>query len=134
MRATTEETPLFYDLSKEEMEAQCPDHLRVIIRKAFDNCRSGYGPGPTMADVIRHYEDEQAYRTIRGCSDDYAINEILDTLFEFNALMEGVIAWRLPSMVSGSDQTWHVGRFSFTHAKRTHPKLFAKLQEDGWYN
>lgn len=134
MQATEETTPLFYDLTKEQMEAQCPAHLRLIIRKAFDLCKSGYGPGPTMAAVIKHYEDEQTYRLIRGVNEDQNISEIMDVLFEYNALMEGVIAWRLPSMVDGSEQSWNVGRFNFDCIKRTHPKQLATLQAAGWYN
>lgn len=134
MQATTETTQLFYDLSKEQMEEQCPDQYRVIIRKAFDLCKSGYGPGPTMADVIKHYEDEQTYRLIRGCNQDQHISEILDIIFEFNGLMEGVVAWQLPSMVSGSDKAWPVGRFNFDCIKRTHPKQLEALQAAGWYN
>lgn len=133
MRTDKPEAVLFYDLTKEEVEAQSPHHLRAIIRKAYDNKRPGYGPGPTMNDVIKHYESEQTYRMIRGCNTDMVINEALDVLFEYNGLAEGMIAWMLPSMVSGSDKTWHVHRFNFSSAVRTHPKVLEKLQAAGWY-
>lgn len=132
MRQVAETGPLFYDLTKEEMEAQCPEYLRAIIRKAFDNKSAGYGPGPTMNDVIKHYEDELVYRQLRASNTDMRINEALDVLMMYHTGGEGYIPWRVPSMVQDSNQKWAIGTFNFEHAKRTHPSLAELIHATGW--
>lgn len=122
----------FYELSKEQMEEMSPPHLRAIIRKAFENKKAGYGPGPTMSDVIQHYEDETNYRLFRSTEQSIDLGEIMDVLFEANTQMEGMIYWRLPSVVMDSTQKWPVGRFNFSAAKRTHPELYTRIEDTGW--
>lgn len=124
---------LFYDLTKEEMKALCPERFRAVIRKAFDNKRSGMGPGPTMAEVIEHYEDEQTYRCIRGIGNNDRVSEILDTFYEFSSGLEGALPWCLPTMVEGSERMWPVSRFRFAGAKRAFPMMLEYLQSEGWY-
>ena len=123
----------FYDLTKEEMKALCPDRFRAIIRKAFDNKRSGMGPGPTMAQVIEHYEYEQTYRCIRGIGNDDKVSEILDTFFEWELSPEGSLPWTLPSIIESSNNNYELGRFKFTSARVAFPHLFEQLQAAGWY-
>lgn len=75
----------FYNLTKEQMEALCPLDLRAIIRKAFDNKRPGMGSGPTMQQVIDHYNDERNYWVIRGVSDEEVVHDALDRLLSWTS-------------------------------------------------
>lgn len=122
----------FYDLDKDSMEVLAPSDLRLIIRQAYDNKQSGMGPGPTMQDVIDHYNDERNYYVIRGVTDDQAIHDALDRLLAYNSSPEGGLPWYLPSMIAGSTQVNPVGRFKLAHGRAVQPLLDKVLSDAGW--
>lgn len=126
-------TDLFYELTKDQMESLCPSDLRLIIRKAFDNKRSGMGPGPTMQEVIDHYNDERNYWVIRGVSEDSNIHDALDRLMaRKQAGTTGTTPWTLPSIIDGSALFNPVGGFRLGFVRASSPTLDKILTDAGW--
>lgn len=124
---------LFYELTKEQMEALCPPDLRVIIRKAFDNRRPGLGPGPTMQEVIDHYNDERNYWVIRNVTDDSIIHDALDRILVVRAGGgAGALHWLLPSIVESIPRLNAVGSFDLAWGRDQFPPLDKILTDAGW--
>lgn len=124
---------LFYSLTKEQMEALCPSDLRVIIRKAFDNERSGMGPGPTMQQVIDHYYDQRNYWVFRCMNPTSGeMLDALDLLFKISTGQAGSQPWKVPSIYEGSDQFHGIGDFDFKDARAQYPEADALLTKNGW--
>lgn len=123
----------FYQLSKEQMEEMCPSDIRLIVRKAFDLPCSGMGPGPTMAEVIKHYNEERNYRILRSMAGEDTLRQAwLDELFGRATLMDqpGSLHWTVPTIVSGREARYRVGFFDFSEFSDTsaYEHLAADLQ------
>lgn len=127
----------FYDLSKFLMEAVSPSDLRLIIRKAYDSLKAGngtgMGPGPSMQEVIDHYNDERNYLMMRSVSDDQIVHDALDRLIAYKYPGDsGYIPWRLPSIIEGSTQCNRVGQYGLDEVRKALPQQDAILTAAGW--
>lgn len=126
---------LFYDLSKEDMEKLCPSDLRVAIRKAFDLPSHGDGPGPTMQEVIDHYNDERNYRLFRHTCGNFRAHEALDAMVISNVLKHlrsKIMPWSVPSIVEGSNRRSVIGSYDFEQAMSINTEEADFLTRNGW--
>lgn len=123
---------LFYTLTKEQVETNSPQHLRKIIRIAFDTMRSGMTPGPTFQDVIDHYEAQTNYLIVRGNATTPDIHEALDTLLNYRFIDTGVMLWMLPSIVENSKASHYVGKFQFDSLREALPLEVRLIKDFGW--